>query len=110
MAGADPLRRYVPVDVSAAPVERCAEELAELYPGIEVHGLIGDFNCDLVHLPEGECRLFAFLGGTIGNLFPAERIEFLAGLRGLMGESDPLALGPDLVKGGGLPEAAYAHR
>ena len=107
MAGAVTLRRYVPVDVSAAPVERCAEELAELYPGIEVHGLIGDFNCDLVHLPEGECRLFAFLGGTIGNLFPAERIEFLAGLRGLMGESDRLLLGADLVKDVGMLEAAY---
>ena len=44
MAGAGALRRYVPVDVSAAPVERCADELSELYPGIEVHGLIGDFN------------------------------------------------------------------
>src|SRR2546423_15651978 len=98
MAGADPLRRYVPVDVSAAPVERCAEELAELYPGIEVHGLIGDFNCDLVHLPAGERRLFAFLGGTIGNLFPAERIVLLAALRGLMGESDRLLLGADVVE------------
>jgi L-histidine N-alpha-methyltransferase len=107
MAGAGTLRRYVPVDVSAAPVERCADELSELYPGIEVHGLIGDFNHDLVHLPEGERRLFAFLGGTIGNLFPHERIEFLSGLCELMGPDDRLLLGTDLVKDSALLEAAY---
>jgi L-histidine Nalpha-methyltransferase len=107
MAGAGTLRRYVPVDVSAAPVERCAEELCELYPGIEVHGLIGDFNRDLVHLPDGDRRLFAFLGGTIGNLYPAERIEFLVGLRELMGPEDRLLLGTDLVKDVAVLEAAY---
>jgi L-histidine Nalpha-methyltransferase len=107
MAGAATLRRYVPVDVSAAPVERCAEELCEIYPGLEVHGLIGDFQYDLVHLPEGERRLFAFLGGTIGNFFPEERLEFLAGLRELMGPDDRLLLGTDLVKDVAVLEAAY---
>jgi L-histidine Nalpha-methyltransferase len=108
MAGADALRRYVPVDVSAAPVERCAEELCETYPGLEVHGLIGDFQRDLlVHLPDGERRLFAFLGGTIGNFLPIDRIEFLADLRELMGPGDRLLLGTDLVKDVGVLEAAY---
>ena len=107
MAGADALRRYVPVDVSAAPVERCAEELCETYPGLEVHGLIGDFHHDLVHLPGGERRLFAFLGGTIGNFFPVDRVEFLADLRELMGPGDRLLLGTDLVKDVRVLEAAY---
>jgi L-histidine Nalpha-methyltransferase len=107
MAGADALRRYVPVDVSATPVERCAEELCEIYPGLEVHGLIGDFHHDLVHLPDGERRLFAFLGGTIGNFYPVERVEFLADLRELMGPDDRLLLGTDLVKGVDVLEAAY---
>jgi L-histidine N-alpha-methyltransferase len=107
MAGASTLRRYVPVDVSAEPVERCAEELCEIYPGLEVHGLIGDFHTDLVHLPDGERRLFAFLGGTIGNLFPTERIDFLADLRELMRPGDRLLLGTDLVKDVAVLEAAY---
>jgi L-histidine N-alpha-methyltransferase len=107
MAGADALRRYVPVDVSAAPVERCAEELSEVYPGLEVHGLIGDFLYDLVHLPDGQRRLFVFLGGTIGNFVPHERIEFLAELRDLMGPADRLLLGTDLVKDVAVLEAAY---
>ncbi|MFL5780655.1 MAG: L-histidine N(alpha)-methyltransferase [Thermoleophilaceae bacterium] len=107
MAGAGTLTRYVPVDVSAEPVERCAEELCEIYPGLEVHGLIGDFHRDLVHLPDGEGRLFAFLGGTIGNFLPGDRLEFLAGLAGLMGPRDRLLLGTDLVKDTGTLEAAY---
>jgi L-histidine N-alpha-methyltransferase len=107
MAGAGALRRYVPVDVSAEPVERCAEELCEVYPGLAVHGLIGDFHHDLEHLPDGDHRLFAFLGGTIGNLFPEERIEFLDNLRELMGPGDRLLLGTDLVKDVEVLEAAY---
>jgi L-histidine N-alpha-methyltransferase len=88
-------------------VERCAEELCEIYPGLEVHGLIGDFHHDLVHLPDGERRLFAFLGGTIGNFFPVERVEFLADLCDLMGPGDRLLLGTDLVKDVGVLESAY---
>jgi len=107
MAGAGTLRRYVPVDVSAEPVERCADELCETYPGLEVHALIGDFHRDLEHLPDGNRRLFAFLGGTIGNLFPHERVEFLGGLAELMGPDDRLLLGTDLVKEVDVLEAAY---
>jgi L-histidine N-alpha-methyltransferase len=107
MAGAGTLERYVPVDVSAEPVERSAAELCEVYPGLEVHGLIGDFHHDLVHLPDGERRLFAFLGGTIGNFLPNDRLDFLAGLADLMGPGDRLLLGTDLVKDAGTLEAAY---
>ncbi|MEA2351141.1 MAG: L-histidine Nalpha-methyltransferase [Thermoleophilaceae bacterium] len=107
MAGAGTLRRYVPVDVSAAPVERSARELCEIYPGLEVHGLIGDFMADLGHLPDGERRLLAFLGGTVGNFFAEERIDFLAELRDLMGPDDRLLLGTDLVKDAAVLEAAY---
>ena len=107
MAGAGRLRRYVPVDVSPVPVERCAEELCTTYPGLLVHGLIGDFQRDLVHLPDGEQRLFAFLGGTIGNFYPGERADFLADLADLMDPDDRLLLGTDLVKDVEVLEAAY---
>lgn len=98
MAGAGTLDRYVPVDVSRVPVERCAEELTELYPGLEVHGLIGDFERDLVHLPAGDRRLIAFLGGTVGNFEPEPRGRFLTTLRSLLGPDDRLLIGTDLVK------------
>jgi L-histidine N-alpha-methyltransferase len=107
MAGAGRLERYVPVDVSRVPVERCADELTELYPGLEVHGLIGDFERDLVHLPHGERRLVAFLGGTIGNFDPPQRASFLSTLRSLLGPTDWLVVGTDLVKDVGVLERAY---
>src|ERR671914_2764691 len=66
MAGAGSLRRYVPFDVDESVVERCAHELVELYPGLAVHGVVGDFERDLGHIPGGVRRLLAFLGGTIG--------------------------------------------
>lgn len=107
MAGAGGLRRYVPFDVDVSVVEACADELVELYPGLAVHGVVGDFGRDLERVPDGERRLFAFLGGTIGNLHPPQRAAFLECLRGLMGPEDRLILGIDFVKEPAVIEAAY---
>jgi L-histidine N-alpha-methyltransferase len=107
MAGAGSLRRYVPFDVDESVVQACAVELVELYPGLEVHGVVGDFGRDLGHVPDGRRRLFAFLGGTIGNLYPEERGRFLRELRTAMGPEDRLVIGTDLVKDRAMLEAAY---
>ncbi len=107
MAGAGQLRRYVPFDFDESVVEACAGELIELYPGLHVHGVVGDFGRDLEQIPAGRRRLFAFLGGTIGNLFPAERAEFLGRVRELMSPDDRLVIGTDLVKDRYVLEAAY---
>jgi L-histidine N-alpha-methyltransferase len=107
MAAADTLERYVPVDVSPEPIERCAHELVEDYPGLEVHGLVGDFERHLDHVPDGGPRLFAFLGGTIGNLQPAERAGFLRTVREQLDDGDSFLLGTDLVKDAGTLERAY---
>jgi L-histidine N-alpha-methyltransferase len=107
MAGAGSLRRYVPFDVDESVVQACAIELVELYPGLDVHGVVGDFGRDLGRVPEGDRRLFAFLGGTIGNLYPPERRRFLKSLRALMGPHDRLVIGTDLVKDRAILEAAY---
>jgi L-histidine Nalpha-methyltransferase len=107
MASAGTLRRYVPFDVDASVVEACATELTELYPGLLVHGLVGDFGRDLDRIPDGDGRLFAFLGGTIGNLHPPERARFLACVANLMSTGDRLLIGTDLVKDRAVLEAAY---
>lgn len=107
MAGAGSLRRYVPFDVDGSVVEACAIELVDIYPGLEVHGVVGDFGRDLERVPNGNRRLFAFLGGTIGNLFPRQRAIFLGRIRELMGPDDGLVIGTDLVKDRAVLEAAY---
>jgi L-histidine Nalpha-methyltransferase len=107
MAGQGRLERYVPFDVDESVVQASASELVEAYPGLRVHGVVGDFGRDLEHIPDGDRRLFAFLGGTIGNLYPHEREAFLGRLREVMGPADRLVIGTDLVKDRHLLEAAY---
>ncbi len=107
MAGAGTLRRYVPFDVDRSVVEACESELTTAYPGLDVHGVVGDFGRDLHRIPGGDQRLFAFLGGTIGNLYPADRVAFLVGVRDLMQSHDRLIVGTDLVKDRSILEAAY---
>jgi L-histidine N-alpha-methyltransferase len=107
MAGAGTLERYVPVDCSRSVVERCCTELGELYPGLVVNGVIGDFEHHLEHIPSGDERIVAFLGGTLGNFFPYQRSVFLSTLRDMIGDAGWLLLGTDLIKDVDVLEAAY---
>ncbi|MGC3002027.1 L-histidine N(alpha)-methyltransferase [Streptomyces sp. G35A] len=92
------LRTYVPVDVSESALALAGRALAAERPGLEVHALIADFTAGLALPGTPGPRLVAFLGGTIGNLLPAERTAFLASVRALLAPGDALLLGTDLVK------------
>jgi L-histidine N-alpha-methyltransferase len=107
MVEAGHLRRFVPFDVSEQALREAAAAIADEYPEIEVHGVVGDFEHHLVRLPEGRRRLFAFLGSSIGNLTGDQRASFLADLHGLLGPGEALLLGADLVKDPARLEAAY---
>jgi L-histidine N-alpha-methyltransferase len=108
MRAAGTLERYLPVDVSETTVDACAAALTAEYPGLVVHGLVGDFERHLGHLPEpAGRRIVAFLGGTIGNLLPGARRRFLRTLHDALGEDGYLLLGTDLVKDPAVLEAAY---
>ncbi len=106
-AAAGQLRRFVPVDVSAETLRDAALALSERYPGLEVHAIVGDFTLHLAELPRGGCRLVAFLGGTIGNLYQEERHAFLGALADVLESGDSLLLGVDLVKSVDRLVAAY---
>ena len=93
--------RYYPIDVSAAALRACRNELGTM---------------DAVHLVEieaayvdglrqvaarrnpGECLLVLFLGSTIGNFERGPAVEFLGQVRELLAPGDALLLGADLVK------------
>jgi L-histidine N-alpha-methyltransferase len=108
LAAAGTLERYVPIDVTESMIRACAEELVEEYDGLRVHGIVGDFERHMHAVPEAEApRIFAFLGGTIGNFTPGSRRRFLRGLKKAMGPDDFLLLGTDLVKDPTVIEAAY---
>ncbi|MCU1454375.1 MAG: methyltransferase [Acidimicrobiales bacterium] len=107
LAAGGRLRRFVPFDVSEGILRWAAAAIAERHPGIEVHGVVGDFEHHLGQLPRGGRRLIAFLGGTIGNLEPPLRARFLADLAATMAPGDSLLLGTDLVKDPARLIAAY---
>ncbi|MFF1274193.1 L-histidine N(alpha)-methyltransferase [Streptomyces marokkonensis] len=92
------LHTYVPVDVSESALTQAGQALVAERPGLEVHALIADFTAPLALPATPGPRLVAFLGGTIGNLLPAERAAFLASVRALLAPGDALLLGTDLVK------------
>ncbi|MFD7185655.1 L-histidine N(alpha)-methyltransferase [Streptomyces sp. NPDC056637] len=101
------LETYVPVDVSESALRGAAEALGAERPGLRIHALIADFTLGLT-LPDAPGpRLAAFLGGTIGNLLPAERATFLTAVRALLRPGDMLLLGTDLVKDESVLVAAY---
>ena len=111
------LRRYVPVDVSEQALLAAATALFSDYPGLEVSGVVSDFEEYVGLLGVGDDgagddgaerpRLIAFLGSTIGNLLPAERASFLARIRSGLADGDALLLGTDLVKDPAVLVSAY---
>jgi L-histidine Nalpha-methyltransferase len=111
MARAGTLRRYVPLDVSESALEAAAQELVEEFDELEVHGVVGDFERHLGHVPGpggvGGGRIIALLGGTIGNFLPGTRRRLLREIGQLLGPRDRLLLGTDLVKDPAVIEAAY---
>jgi L-histidine N-alpha-methyltransferase len=102
------LERYIPFDVTESMVRDCAEALTSEYPGLRVHGVIGDFERHLDQIPPAAGpRIVAFLGGTIGNFPPGSRRRFLRKIARLLGPEDHLLMGTDLVKDPRVLEAAY---
>ena len=100
------LRAYAPVDISEEITRSTAGAVAAEY-GIEVHGLVCDFELDLEAIPLGGPRVIALLGGTIGNFEPAQRAGFLRRVANLLGPEDRFLLGTDLVKDPAVIELAY---
>jgi L-histidine N-alpha-methyltransferase len=109
MRDAGTLERYIPLDVSETVVNDAVQILREEYEGLRVHGVVGDLERHLEHVPDPEDtpRLVALLGGTIGNFAPGTRRGVLSKIATLLGPEDRLLLGTDLVKDVPVIEAAY---
>lgn len=110
MQDAGRLSRYIPLDVSESVVAQAGLGLIDDYPGLRVHGVVGDFERHLEQVPApepGTPRLVALLGGTIGNFPPGTRRGVMAKMATLLGPDDRLLLGSDLVKAPAVIEAAY---
>ncbi|MFF0386424.1 L-histidine N(alpha)-methyltransferase [Streptomyces sp. NPDC004286] len=101
------LEAYVPVDVSESALVQAGQALTAERPGLAVHALIADFTAPMTLPKTPGPRLVAFLGGTLGNLLPAERSDFLTTVRAMLAPGDGLLLGTDLVKDEAVLVRAY---
>jgi L-histidine N-alpha-methyltransferase len=101
------LGTYVPLDVSDTTLWEAATALSEEYPGLTVRAVVGDFHQHLGQLDGPGRKLFAFLGGTVGNFTSDQRAAFLDGLAQTMRPGDCLLLGTDVIKDQGRLVAAY---
>lgn len=91
------LKTYVPQDVSISALEGAIAQIAQEFPALDVHGIVSDFTDTLHNLPRGERRTIAFLGGTLGNLTPDERKDFLKAIADALDPGEYLLLGVGLV-------------
>jgi L-histidine N-alpha-methyltransferase len=107
MRSAGCLETYCPVDISEEITRETAKRIATEYEGINVRGLVCDFEFDLERVPVEGPRVIALLGGTIGNFAPHQRASFLRLIANLLGPEDRFLLGTDLVKDREAVESAY---
>jgi L-histidine N-alpha-methyltransferase len=103
-------RRYVPVDVSPDALRSAGERLSARFPWLEFTGVVGDFERHLRAVPRSGPRFVCFLGSTIGNLEPEERVPFLRTVHAMLEGQDRFLLGVDLVKAPERLHAAYNDR
>ncbi len=101
------MSRFVPFDVSEAFLRSSVDSLAERYPGLLVHGVVGDFDHHLPYLPTGDRQLLMLLGGTLGNYRPVQRQVLLSTIADRQRPGDHVLLGVDLVKDIDRLELAY---
>lgn len=99
--------RYIPVDISESAVVEATQGLLEIYPELQVLGIVADFTCQLDAIPTERPVMISFLGSTIGNMAEDESISFLQRISSNMKLDDTFLIGFDMVKPRKTVEAAY---
>ncbi len=101
------LRGFIPFDISRSSIDRVTSELSDVYPGLAIRGIVGDFATQLAMIPRLRRQLVMFLGSTIGNLADDECKRFFQSIRSLLRPDDAFFIGFDLVKDESQLLAAY---
>jgi dimethylhistidine N-methyltransferase len=102
---------YVPIDISEMALREACKALALMFPWLNISAVIADFSQPL-RLPEFvgipvHRKVVYFPGSTIGNFTPNEALEFLKGVRDIVGAGGMLLIGVDLKKDKRVLDAAY---
>ncbi len=91
---------YIPIEISAAALYPAARRIAQAFPGLGVHPILGGFHdLDGMKLPLQDRFCVGFFpGSTIGNFNRTEAVLFLRSARRLLGKRAALLVGADLQK------------
>jgi L-histidine Nalpha-methyltransferase len=95
------IRTYTSIDISELALMAAGSRLIAEYPDLSVRAVLADFETQAEIIAAYDYpspRLILFLGGTIGQLMPGQRAEFLRSLHNVFRQGDMLLLGVDLVK------------
>jgi L-histidine Nalpha-methyltransferase len=102
---------YVPVDISESAVETSSRSLLFSYPDLRITAYIGEYHAALRQIRRERVEpgrtLVLFLGSSIGNLAPEERIDLLRHVRHLLNPGEGFLLGVDLKKPDSVLLPAY---
>ena len=101
---------YVPLDISREHLARCAAELQEAYPELDIRPLCADYTqpFDLPELPSDTSRRVVFFpGSTIGNFHRQAAIDFLRGIARTVGMKGRVLIGVGLKTDQADLERAY---
>ena len=102
---------YVAIDISREALQQAADDVALLFPTIDVRAVCADYMAplNLAEIPQrmGGRRLGFFPGSTIGNLDRPSAIEFLKRCRRVVGVNGAMLVGVDLKKDARILNAAY---
>jgi len=99
--------RYIPVDVSSSALITAADELLDIYPNLNIHGIVADFTRDLDKIPYERPRTFLFFGSSVGNFTLEERRTFMEQIAKCMNQQDRFFLAVDMIKPVDILETAY---
>lgn len=99
--------RYVPVDVSRSALISASDELRQIFPKLDVLGIVADFVHHMDTIPDSRPRIIIFFGSTIGNFNEEESRNFLNSVAGAMKPEDRFLLGIDMLKPKEVIEPAY---
>jgi len=102
---------YVGLDISKQHLQESCERLVIAYPGLTAIALCADYTQPLqlptIPVLQQKQRVGFFPGSSIGNLEPAEAVQFLRNAAQLLGHGGSLLIGVDLQKSPAILEPAY---
>lgn len=91
---------YYPIDISGNVIDNLHIQLPKQIPGLDIHGLKGEYFNRLknAYSLSGRPKLVLFLGSNIGNMLPEDALYFCIKLREHLSPGDLLLIGFDLKK------------